>query len=110
MEKETLSKLETVVQKMLGNIDQLKKENSSLNSQLQEKLLKIDELENRISAVTSDQNDISTRVSSLIESIEEWESIYDVDTPESVLEAKLPSTAGANSVPKKESSLFEIGD
>lgn len=110
MEKETLSKLESVVQKMIGNINQLKKENSSLNSQLQEKQLKIDELENRISAVTSDQNDISTRVSSLIESIEEWESLGDLDDNDSLEIATEPASADGNIGSKKESPLFDMGE
>ncbi len=89
MEKETLLRLEAVVQKMLGNIDELKKENNTLELQLSEKNNKIDVLEERLAAVTNDQEHISTRVSSLISSIEEWEKNDDKAKPVSEL-ADLP--------------------
>jgi len=80
MGNETLSKLEAVVQKMLGTINELKKTNESLeakirekDSQIGEKDVKIVELEDKLAAVNSDQAEISSRVTSLISSIEEWE-------------------------------------
>ena len=104
MEKETLLRLEAVVQKMLGNIDELKNENNTLELQLREKNNRIGELEGRLAVVTNDQEDISTRVSSLISSIEEWEKNDDKAKPVSEL-ADLPIEQNET---KQESHLFDI--
>jgi len=83
MGNDTLLKLETVVQKMLGTINELKKSNHSLEAQIHDKDMKIEELENKLAAVNSDQEEISSRVTSLISSIEDWEKNETKDVEES---------------------------
>ncbi len=110
MENETLSKLEAVVKKMLGNIDELKSENGSLQSQIQTKDAKIEELESKISAMTSDQDAINTRVSSLISSIEEWEKNDEKVVAETTQSAEIPESAIEASKEKQEGQLFDMGE
>lgn len=68
-----LERLEAVVAKMLSSMNVLKQEKAALQGQVEEKDLIIQELEEKISAISFDQESISSRVTSLISSIEEWE-------------------------------------
>ena len=110
MGNETLLKLEAVVQKMLGNINELKSEKSSLESQLQEKTSKIEELENMLASATSDQEDVSARVSSLISSIEEWEKSEDDGAQGNDQDVQAPEPALEGPEGKQEAQLFDMGE
>jgi len=73
MEGMNLAKLEAVVEKMLGNLQDIKRENAALQAQVEAKNGKIAELESKISALASNQDEVSSRVTNLLSSIEDWE-------------------------------------
>lgn len=73
MEGMNLTKLEAVVEKMLSNLQEIKRENAVLQSQVEAKKSKISELEAKINALTSNQDEVSSRVTNLLSSIEDWE-------------------------------------
>ena len=110
MGNETLLKLEAVVQKMLGTIKELKSSNISLESQICDKDKKIEELESRLAAVSSDQEDISSRVTSLISSIEDWEKNdkKDVGAPPDLADVSDPVIEPSEV--KQEPQLFDEGE
>lgn len=74
MEGMNLAKLEAVVEKMLNNLQEVKRENAELLAQLEMKSSKISELESALHDLTSNQEEVSSRVTSLLSSIEEWEN------------------------------------
>ena len=110
MGNETLLKLEAVVQKMLGTIKELKSSNISLESQIRDKDTKIEELESKLAAVNSDQEDISSRVTSLIDSIEDWEKNdqKDVGAPSELADVSDPVIEPSEV--KQEPQLFDEGE
>lgn len=112
MENETLLKLESVVQKMLANIDDLKQENGALRSQVHEKKAKIEELEAKVAAMNSDQDAVSSRVSTLISSIEEWEKSIEQATNDIVDDYEDGFTAAGDEQEGKPvtGKLFDMGE
>jgi chromosome segregation ATPase len=110
MENETLLRLEAVVQKMLGTINELKKSKLELEGQIHDRDIKIGELENKLAAVNSDQEKISSRVTSLISSIEEWEKndMMGVEGPADIADVS-DSALGSGTV-RSESQLFDMGE
>ncbi|MDD5758808.1 MAG: cell division protein ZapB [Desulfobulbaceae bacterium] len=74
MEGMNLAKLEAVVEKMLNNLQEVKRENAELRAQLEMKSGKISELESALNDLTSNQEEVSSRVTSLLSSIEDWEN------------------------------------
>lgn len=81
MEGMNLAKLEAVVEKMLSNLQELKRENAMLQVQLEAKGEKVAELESKVKSMASSQEEVSSRVSSLLSSIEEWEKKVDLAPP-----------------------------
>ncbi len=73
MEGMNLTKLEAVVEKMLANIQELKRDNADLTSQLASRNSKIEEMEGTIQRLTENQEEVSSRVTNILSSIEEWE-------------------------------------
>ena len=73
MEGMNLAKLEAVVEKMLFNLQEVKQENAALQAQVEAKNNKISELESKINDLTSNQEEVSSRVTTLLSSIEDWE-------------------------------------
>jgi len=74
MEDQDFSKLEAVVEKLLAALGATRDENVSLLARLQDKDQKIEELEQKIQVLDSDRAEVSGRVSSLIDSIENWQN------------------------------------
>lgn len=74
MEGMNLAKLEAVVEKMLNNLQEVKRENADLRTQVEMKSSKISELESALFALTSNQEEVSSRVTSLLSTIEDWEN------------------------------------
>jgi predicted nuclease with TOPRIM domain len=73
MEGMNLGKLEAVVEKMLCNLQEIKRENAALQAQVEAKNSKIFELEATLNDLTSNQEEVSSRVTNLLCSIEDWE-------------------------------------
>ncbi|MDA8160309.1 MAG: cell division protein ZapB [Desulfobacteraceae bacterium] len=73
MEGMNLKKLEAVVEKMLANMQELRRDNAELKTQLANRNSKIEELEGTIQGLAANQEEVSSRVTGLISSIEEWE-------------------------------------
>lgn len=73
MEGMNLAKLEAVVEKMLSNLQEIKRENVALQAQVEAKNSKIVELEAKIADFASNQEEVSSRVTNLLSSIEDWE-------------------------------------
>ena len=113
MEGMNLAKLEAVIEKMLGNLQEMKRENTSLQAQLSAKNNKIEELESRIKAMASDQEEVGNRVSNLLSSIEEWERSVepeDVAAPEDVVEPEEVHEGREEFVESKRGGLFSLGE
>lgn len=90
-----LARLESVVEEMLQKFKHIKHEKSEFESQVAMKNQIIDELQAKVNALTSDQESISSRVNSIISSIEEWEKgeaaepVEESAEPETVAEPEL---------------------
>ncbi len=79
MEGMNLEKLEAMVEKMLNNLQELRRDNAQLQAQLAAKNSRVAELESEVKAMNSTQDEVSTRVTTLLSSIEEWERTLDPD-------------------------------
>lgn len=106
MEGMNIAKLEAVVEKMLGHLQELRRENAGLQAQLEARNNKIAELEAKLNAMTSTQEEVSSRVTNLLSSIEDWEkSTATGDSAEhegnEVHEEVMPSRGG---------NLFSLGE
>ena len=113
MEGMNLAKLEAVVEKMLGNLQEMKRENTSLQAQLEARNSKIEELESRIKAMASDQEEVSNRVTNLLSSIEDWERSAepeDVVAFEDVVEPEEAREGREEFVESKRGGLFSLGE
>lgn len=112
MENENdLARLEKIVTKMLGNLNQLKQENKDLQVQLTSKEEEIEKLESRINSMTTDNEKVNSRVTSLIGSIEEWETALIQDSGDD--DKKEKDTSGEPSKEtgaKKDAQLFSMGE
>lgn len=77
MEGMNLKKLEAVVEKMLANMQELRRDNAELKAQLANRNSKIEELEGTVQGLAANQEEVSSRVTGIISSIEEWERSLD---------------------------------
>ncbi len=107
MEGMNLAKLEAVVEKMLANLQEMKRENAALQAQLEAKNSKIEELTSRIDSMASNQEEVSSRVTNLLSSIEEWEKSVE---PGEVLEPEEVPESQEGFVEPKSGSLFSLGE
>jgi len=110
MEGMNLAKLEAVVEKMLSNLQELKRENAMLQVQLEAKGEKLAELESKVKSLTSSQEEVSSRVSSLLSSIEEWEKKVDLDSPPEEQVDLQEDHEEAEIVESKGGGLFSLGE
>ena len=119
MEGMNLAKLEAVVEKMLHNLQEMKRENASLQAQLEAKQNKIEELEARVEGMASNQEEVSNRVTNLLSSIEEWEKSVEPEEAAEAEETVVPEeAAGLEDVPEspeefvepKGGGLFSLGE
>jgi chromosome segregation ATPase len=112
MESSDFSKLEKVVEKLLSKLGSANLDNASYIMQIEGKDKKIAELEQKIEALNSEQNDISGRVSSLINSIEDWEKSAESSPAPEVQksEDEQAESVDDSDVQNNEGPLFSIGD
>lgn len=94
-----LKRLESFVAKLLKSFQDLKDENGKLQRDLQAREETIAELREQLAENDSERSEISSRVSNLIEQIEEWE----VNLGEEVLETVTAAPANDAS---RQGSLF----
>ncbi len=73
-EDKELARLEGVVVSLLEKFNTLQDENSELKDRLQKREATIETLENELGGMKDERGEISTRVGSLLDKIEEWES------------------------------------
>jgi len=110
MEGMNLAKLEAVVKKMLSNLQELKRENAALQVQLEAKGDKLAELESKIKSMTSSQEEVSSRVTSLLSSIEEWERKADLDSPVEQVDLRQEDQDEEEVVESRGGGLFSLGE
>lgn len=110
MEGMNLAKLEAVVKKMLSNLQELKRENAALQVQLEAKGDKLAELESKIKSMTSSQEEVSSRVTSLLSSIEEWERKADLDSPVEQVDSRQEDHDEEEVVESRGGGLFSLGE
>lgn len=115
MEGMNLARLEAVVEKMLKHIEELRRENAMLQTQLEVKNNNIFDLEAQLSSVTANQEEVGNRVSHLLRSIEEWEKTTDfgsMDDQEEAAEAvdDVEEAEETEAEEPREANLFSIAD
>lgn len=101
MEGINLEKLEAVVEKMLHNINELKRDKAALEAQVEARNMTISDLQDKVNSMTSNQEEVSSRVSNLLSSIEDWERSTEDDSQDITTEEHIE---------KNEGSLFSIGE
>ncbi len=69
-----LERLEGFVATLLEKFNALQAKNAELNERIERRDATVDTLEEEIASMKDERGDVSTRVSSLIGQIEEWES------------------------------------
>lgn len=111
MEGMNLEKLEAMVEKMLNNLQELRRENAQLQAQLEARNSRVAELEGQVNAMTSTQDEVSTRVTTLLSSIEEWERSVESESPDSEdnREQQAPREGGTENS-SRGTNLFSIGE
>lgn len=82
IEENELARLEGFVTTLLEKFNKLQADNKELNERIERRDRTIEELQSELSTQKDERGEISSRVSSLIGQIEEWESTSD-DTEES---------------------------
>lgn len=78
-----LQRLEGIVSSLLGKFNALQGENRELTERLQRRDATIDGLQEDLAAMKDERGEISNRVGSLLDKIEEWEVASGVSTDES---------------------------
>lgn len=94
-----LKRLESFVAKLLKSFQELKDENGRLQKDLQAREETIADLREQLAETDSERSEISSRVSNLIEQIEEWE----VNLGEEILEVE---TTAVHNDASRQGSLF----
>jgi len=69
-----LRRLEQFVEKLLARFSELRAEKAKLLQELRERELQVEDLRNNLSSRDMERNEISQRVSKIVEQIEEWET------------------------------------
>lgn len=105
MEGMNLAKLEAVVEKMLGNLQDIRRENAALQAQVEAKNRQIAALEATLNNLTSNQEEVSSRVTNLLSSIEDWEKSLEGSDAKNETDAE--DDAGEEA---KGGGLFSLGD
>ena len=104
-QNEDFARLEQFVEKLIESHNQLKKEKNEMMAQMQERLLEIADLQEKIKNLQEDKSRIQNRVTGLINKIDEWEKMLDLEEGG----RKKSSGSGApREQPKKSSSLFNV--
>lgn len=78
-EEKELARLEGFVSTLLEKFNALRADHKGLTERLQRRDASIENLEDELASMKDDRSEVSTRVSSLIGQIEEWESSTDID-------------------------------
>ena len=73
-EANELEKLEGFVSTLLERFNALQKTNQELNEELERRNARVEQLEDDIASMKDERGEISSRVSTIIGKIEEWES------------------------------------
>ncbi len=114
MEGMNLEKLEAMVEKMLNNLQELRRDNAQLQAQLEARNSRVAELESEVKAMNSTQDEVSTRVTTLLSSIEEWERTLDPDAqaPQDAEESRegRDRKEGGQEHSSRGANLFSIAD
>lgn len=105
MEGMNLAKLEAVVEKMLGNLQDIRRENAALQAQVEAKNRQIAALEATLNNLTSNQEEVSSRVTNLLSSIEDWEKSLEGSDAKNDTDGE--DDAGEEA---KGGGLFSLGD
>ncbi len=71
--KEDFSRLEALVEKLLGQVDSLRRQNGELQQALESRGMALDKMQNETGSLQEERGEILDRVNRLISSIEEWE-------------------------------------
>lgn len=71
--KEDFSRLEALVEKLLIQVDSLRRRNSELQTALDSRGAELDKMQNETGNLQEERGEILSRVNRLISSIEEWE-------------------------------------
>ncbi|AGF78658.1 hypothetical protein UWK_02115 [Desulfocapsa sulfexigens DSM 10523] len=79
-EENELVRLEQFVSTLLAKFNALRDESKKLTERLQRREATIETLQDELAAMKNERGDISSRVSSLIGKIEEWESEGEIST------------------------------
>ena len=79
-EENELVRLEKFVSTLLEKFNSLQDEKKELTERLQKREATIETLQNDLSSLKDERGKISTRVSSLIDKIEDWESTSGIST------------------------------
>jgi predicted nuclease with TOPRIM domain len=103
IETEDLGRLESVVEKLLTDFNNLKKENSELEELLEQQQGEINKLQATLDEVQSDRTQVQQRVSGILNSIEQWEKSQ---TPEQPTDDSEERTEGK---PESSPQLFSMG-
>jgi FtsZ-binding cell division protein ZapB len=101
-EENELARIERFVSTLLEKFNALQAENKVLDERLLEREITIETLQEELASMKNERGDISSRVSSLIGKIEEWESASGV-SPESDESADNSSDSGV------QGNLFSAG-
>jgi predicted nuclease with TOPRIM domain len=104
-QNEDFARLEQFVEKLIESHNQLKKEKNEMMAQMQERDLEITGLQEKIKNLQEDKSRIQNRVIGLIDKIDEWEKMLDLEEGG----RKKSSGSGApREQSKKSSSLFNV--
>lgn len=71
--KEDFSRLEILVEKLLAQIDALRRQNTELQSALAARELELNTIQDESGSLQEERGEILTRINKLISSIETWE-------------------------------------
>ena len=96
---ENLSRLESIVEKLLADLDRIQQDKTALQAALNEKDVENNKLRQELDAIRADRSSIHNRVTSLIDSIEKWETSRSS-------EETAPEPTSAPDKDKNQGSLF----
>ena len=71
--KEDFSRLEILVEKLLAQVDALRRQNTELQSALAARELELNTMQDESGTLQEERGEILTRINKLISSIEKWE-------------------------------------
>ncbi len=107
-EREDLSKLENIVEKLISAYNNLKSDKHDIEEMLSQSQVENEKLQNQLSQLQDEKSHVHDRVAGLLGTIENWEKTQDLTIPDDSDEEVSSSEADRQQEVESSSQLFSM--